>query len=454
MKPLVKFLCGAAFLCSAAASAHSAADPAHDNKNAENKSILFKNVRIFDGKSAKLSGPVNVLIEGNTIRSIGANVTAPGAGAYVIDGSNKTLMPGLIDAHWHAMMAALPPAKMMTAEVADLNFMAAQEANNTLMRGFTSVRDLGGPVFALKRAIDANMVNGPRIWPSGAIISQTGGHGDFRMTYEIPSSGSSALSRGEAAGGGIIADGANEVLKRSREQLMLGATQLKLAAGGGVSSSYDPIDVSQYTEEEFRAAVSAAENWGTYVSVHAYTPKSIQTALKGGVKIIEHAQLMDEPTAKMMAEKGAWFSSQAFIDNEYANPQAGANREKQKKVQAGTDKSFELAKKYKLNIAWGTDILFNPKMTKNQGALLTTMTRWYSPADVLKMATSTNASLLQLSRERSPYPGKLGVIEEGAFADVLLVDGDPIANIKLIAEPAKNLLVIMKDGVIYKNLLE
>lgn len=166
--------------------------------------------------------------------------------------------------------------------------------------------------------------------------------------------------------------------------------------------------------------------------MHAYTPKSIQTALKGGVKIIEHAQLMDE--------KGAWFSSQAFIDNEYANPQAGANREKQKKVQAGTDKSFELAKKYKLNAAWGTGILFNPKMTKNQGALLTTMTRWYSPADVLKMTTSTNASLLQLSGERSPYPGKLGVIEEGAFADVLLVDGDPIANIKLIAEPAQNLL--------------
>lgn len=416
--------------------------------------VLFQNVRVFDGKSSNISAPVNVLVRGNTIQEISASPIRTAPGAQIIHGRQKVLMPGLIDAHWHAMMAALPPARMMTAEVADLNFIAAQEANNTLMRGFTSVRDLGGPVFALKRAIDANMVNGPRIWPSGSIISQTGGHADFRMTYDIPSSGNAALSRGEAIGGGIVADGTNEVLKRTREQLMLGASQIKLAAGGGVSSHYDPIDVAQYTEDEFRAAVSAADNWGTYVAVHAYTPKSIQTALKGGVKVIEHGQLLDEDTAKMMAKKGAWLSSQAFIDNEYANPQAGENRAKQKQVQAGTDESFKWASKYKLKVAWGTDILFNPKMTRNQGALLTTMTRWYSPAEVLKMATSSNAELLSLSGERSPYKGRLGVIEQGALADMLLVDGDPIADIQLIADPSKNLLVIMKDGLIYKNLAE
>lgn len=415
--------------------------------------ILFQNVQVFNGESLKISAPMNVLVEGNKIQKISIHPITVSPEIHVINGTNKVLMPGLIDAHWHAMMAALPAAQMLTIDSADLNFIAAQEANHTLMRGFTSVRDLGGPVFSLKRAIDNKIIDGPRIWPSGSIISQTGGHADFRLPYEIPSHGNQ-LSRGEALGGGVIADGSTEVLKRSREQLMLGASQLKLAAGGGVSSHYDPIDVSQYTEDEFRAAVSAANNWGTYVSVHAYTPNSIKTAVKSGVKVIEHGQLMDDETAKLMAKNNAWLSSQAFIDNEFANPQVGENREKQKQVQAGTDKSFELAKKYKLNVAWGTDILFNPKMTKNQGALLTTMTRWYTPAEVLKMATSTNAKLLSLSGERSPYKGKLGVIEEGALADILLIDGNPIENIKLLADPEKNILMIMKDGVIYKNMME
>jgi imidazolonepropionase-like amidohydrolase len=236
-------------------------------------------------------------------------------------------------------------------------------------------------------------------------------------------------------------------------QLMLGASQIKLAAGGGVASIYDPIDVSQYTEAEFRAAVEAAENWGTYVTVHAYTPRAIQTAIAGGVKCIDHGQLMDEDSAKLMAEKGVWLSLQPFLDNEFANPQTGAGRVKQLQVFAGTDNAYKLAKQYKLKIAWGTDILFDPKMVAKQGAILATMTRWYTPAEVLKMVTSTNAELLALSGPRNPYPGKLGVVEEGALADLLLVDGDPIANIKLIEAPAKNVVVIMKDGKVFKNIV-
>ncbi len=425
------------------------------NKQEESvsKEILFQNVRIFDGKSPKVSDPLNVLVQGNKIQKISRGAIAIAANVQVIDGRERVLMPGLIDAHWHAMMASIPMPLMMTAEVGDLNFYAAKEANSTLMRGFTSIRDLSGPTFSLKRAINSSIVNGPRIWPSGAMISQTGGHGDFRMTYEIPRANNSALSRGEAIGGGVIADGPDEVRRRVREQLMLGATQIKLAAGGGVSSNYDPIDVSQYSEEEFKAAVDAAKNWGTYISVHAYTPQAIQTALRSGVKVIEHAQLLDEPTAKMMAEKKAWLSSQAFIDNEYANPQTGAAKEKQLQVFAGTDEAFRLAKKHKIKVAWGTDILFDPNMTKNQGAILATMVRWYSPAEVLKMATSTNAELLALSGPRNPYPGKLGVVEEGALADLLLVNGNPIDNITLIANPDENFLIIMKDGVIYKNII-
>lgn len=456
MKPLVRNLCRSLLFIGTilALPVHSAVNPSPSNQQLQSKSVLFKNVRVFDGKSSKLSQPVNVLVEGNMIRSIGPNINIPSTDVYVIDGQNKTLMPGLIDAHWHTMMAAIPMNTLLMAEVADLNFLAAQEANNTLMRGFTSVRDLAGSSFSLKRAIDRKIVNGPRIWPSGAMISQTGGHGDFRPTYDIPSTSNGVLSRGEVIGGGVIADGVDEVRKRTREQLMLGASQIKLAAGGGVSSHYDPLDVAQYTEQEFKAAVDAAENWGTYVSVHAYTPKSIQTALKGGVKVIEHAQLMDDQTAKMMAEKGAWLSTQAFLDNEFSNPQEGKNRIKQKEVSAGTDKSYALAKKYKLKVSWGTDILFSPQLAAKQGAILTTMTRWYQPDEVLKMATSTNAELLQLSGERNPYPGKLGVVEEGALADLLLINGDPIADIKLIADPSKNMLVIMKDGQIYKNIVQ
>jgi imidazolonepropionase-like amidohydrolase len=251
----------------------------------------------------------------------------------------------------------------------------------------------------------------------------------------------------------VIADGPDEVRKRVREQLMLGASQIKLAAGGGVSSMYDPIDVSQYTEAEFRAAVEAAENWGTYVTVHAYTPRAIQTAIAGGVQCIDHGQLMDEASAKLMAEKGVWLSLQPFIDNEFANPQSGANRSKQLQVFEGTDNAYRLAKQYKLKVAWGTDMLFDPNMVSNQGAILATMTRWYTPAEVLKLATSNNAELLALSGPRNPYPGALGVVEEGALADLLLVDGDPIADINLVADPDRNFVVIMKDGKLFKDAL-
>jgi imidazolonepropionase-like amidohydrolase len=417
-------------------------------------SVLFENVRLFDGQSSKLSAPTNVLVRGNKIDTVSTEPIPADrrADIQIIDGAGRTLMPGLIDAHWHAMMAAMPMQSLLTADIGYLNLAAGKEASDTLMRGFTSVRDLSGPTFGLKRAIDEGQVNGPRIWPAGAMISQTGGHGDFRMPYEVPAARGAPPSRGESINGGMIADGPDEVSKRVREQLMLGASHIKLAAGGGVSSFYDPIDVAQYTEAEFRAAVEAAENWGTYVTVHAYTPRAIQTAIAAGVKCIEHGQLMDEASARLMADKGIWLSLQAFMDNEFANPPSTPDaRAKQQEVYAGTDKAYELAKKYKLKLSWGTDILFDPGKVSNQGAILATMVRWFEPAEVLRMATSANAELLALSGPRTPYPGKLGVIEESALADLLLVDGDPIADINLVADPAKNFLVIMKDGKIYKN---
>ena len=350
------------------------------------------------------------------------------------------------------MFSGVSQIVAMTADIGYVELQAAQEAGRTLMRGFTSVRDAGGPTFGLKRAIDEGIVDGPRIYPSGAFISQTSGHGDFRLPYEIPRSPSAPLSYAEVVGVAAIADGADQVLLRTREQLMKGASQIKLMAGGGVSSNYDPLDVTQYSEAELRAAVGAAQDWGTYVLVHAYTPNAIQRAITAGVKCIDHGQLADEATARLMAENGIWWSLQPFLDDEDANPKQGPNRAKQLQMMGGTDTAYKLAIKFKIKTAWGTDALFDPRIAARQNAILTKMVRWYTPAQVLKMATADNAELLALSGLRNPYPGKLGRVEEGALADLLLVDGDPIADIKLVDDPAKNFVVIMKDGKIYKNL--
>jgi imidazolonepropionase-like amidohydrolase len=239
-----------------------------------------------------------------------------------------------------------------------------------------------------------------------------------------------------------------------REQLMLGASQIKLTAGGGVSSPHSPLDVSAFTPEELTAAVDAATNWGTYVAVHAYTPTAVRRAIDAGVKVIEHAHLIDDATARYMAEKGVWLSTQPFLAEEAQPFPPGSDQYlKKQQVVAGTDIIYGFVRKYRIKTAFGTDILFSEAQARRQGALLAAMTRWFTPAEVLRMATSTNGELLALSGLRSPYRGKLGVVEEGALADLLIVDGDPIANIRLLEDPERNLRVIMKDGRIYKNIL-
>src|SRR5262245_30273263 len=273
---------------------------------------LFQNVRVFDGKSEKLSGPTNVLVRGNVIEKISAEPLATDrrADSVIIDGGGRTLMPGLIDNHWHAMLVRPSVMQVVAGDVAYLNVLAVAEAKSTLMRGFTTVRDVGGPSFGLKRGIDEGVVPGPRIYPSGAVISITGGHGDFRQLTELPRQIGGPLPLMSQVGASMIADSPDEVRIRTREQLMLGASQIKLTAGGGVASPHSPLDVSTFTEPELRAAVEAAENWGTYVAAHAYTPESIQRSIAAGVKCIEHGHLMDEATAKLMAEKKIWLSTQ------------------------------------------------------------------------------------------------------------------------------------------------
>jgi imidazolonepropionase-like amidohydrolase len=267
---------------------------------------LFQNVRIFDGKSEVLSAPSNVLVTGNTIERISVSpitVEAANADVRVIAADGRVLMPGLIDAHWHAFMAATPQMILMTADAPYLHLLAARQAEATLLRGFTTVRDLGGPVFGLKRAIDEGVMVGPRIYPSGAFISQTSGHGDFRFVFEVPRTLGGPLSHSEVEGIAAIADSPDEVRLRAREQLRNGASQIKLMAGGGVASPYNPIESTQYTEPEIRAGVEAADNWGTYVTVHAYMPRAIRQAVAAGVKCLEHGHLIDEPTAKLLADE-------------------------------------------------------------------------------------------------------------------------------------------------------
>jgi imidazolonepropionase-like amidohydrolase len=382
--------------------------------------ILFENVRIFDGKSDTLSVAMNVLVRGNTIEKISRDPIPADrrSETRIIAGGGRTLMPGLIDMHWHSMLVRPTVATLLAGDIGYLNLIAGAEATDTLMRGFTTVRDVGGPAFGLKRAIDEGIVPGPRIYPSGAIITVTSGHGDFRQPFEVPRVLGAPQSRGEQTGAAMIADSPDEVRVRVREQLLRGATQIKLTAGGGVASPHSPLDASTFTETELRAAVEAAENWGTYVTVHAYTPVSIQRAVAAGVKCIEHGHLMDEPTAKLIAEKGVWLSTQAFPDElADAFPPGSLERAKAIEVFAGTDRTFELAKKYGIKTAFGTDMLFSPQLAPRQGELLTKLVRWYTPAEALVMATGTNAQLLALSGKRKDRANDR-VACEGALADM------------------------------------
>ncbi|MDM9621500.1 amidohydrolase family protein [Rhizobium sp. S96] len=437
---------GAAFFAAAAPPIAFAQAPASPSK------ILLKQAKVFDGKSSTAQSGVQVLIEGSRITAIDTTNSAPPADATVIDCGGRFLMPGLIDAHWHSLFAAVPVATAVTGDPGVIFTASTAEAQRTLLRGFTTVRDVGGPVFSFKQAIDTGVIPGPRIYPSGAMITTSGGHGDLRMLTDIPRT-PAQLSIVETSGGAVIADSAAEVQLRVREQFMQGASQIKMVGGGGVSSPRSPLDMTTFSESDLRAGIAVAQDWNTYVTVHAYAPKTVQRAIAAGAACIEHAHLMDEDTAKLMADKGIWLSIQPFLSAEDAVPLTGPSAERLQQVFAGTLTAYEFARKYKIKTAWGSDMLFSPDMTARQGKMLTHLSRWYSNAEILQMATSTNAELLALSGPRNPYPGKLGVLEAGAFADMLVVDGNPLEDINLLNQPEKSLSVIIKDGKVFKNTL-
>jgi imidazolonepropionase-like amidohydrolase len=408
--------------------------------------LLLSNLKLFDGRNLSLRDGVSILIEAGRVSALPPEGQGP-PDAERIDCGGLTVIPGLIDAHWHATLAGIGQLTAMTADIGYVHLVAAKEAGATLRRGFTTVRDVGGPSFALKRAIDEAIVEGPRIFPSGAMISQTSGHGDFRLLNELPRAANDGLSYTEKAGLAAIADGADAVLMRTREQLMRGASQIKVMAGGGVSSLHDPLDAPQYTERELHAAVEAASDWGTYVCAHVYTPEGITRSIRAGIRCIEHGQLTDENAVRMMADEDIWWSLQPFFGDEDANVKTDPGaRADQARVATGTEHAYRLALEHKVRVAFGTDILMAPNATGSQGRQLAKLTRFMSPLEVLRMATGANGELLAMSGARAPYDGKLGVVEPGAFADLLVVEGDILRDLSFLADTEKSLRLILKGG--------
>jgi imidazolonepropionase-like amidohydrolase len=415
--------------------------------------ILLTNLRLFDGRETRMREGVSVLIDGDRISDLPPDGQGPEE-AERVDCGGRAVIPGLIDAHWHATLCGIGELAGMTADPAYIHLVAAKTAGDTLRRGFTTVRDVGGPSFALARAIDEGLVEGPRFFPSGAMISQTSGHGDFRMIYELPRAANRPLSHAEEIGVAAIADGEDAVLARAREQLMKGASQLKLMAGGGVSSLFDPLNSPQFFERELRAAVEAATDWGTYVCVHVYTTEGVRRAIRAGVKCIEHGQLVDEDTVRMMADEGVAWSLQPFLYDEDANPKPlESQREEQQRIADGTARAYEWAEKYGIRSAFGTDILFNPAGLPRHGAQLAKITQFHAPLDALRQATGSASDILAMSGERAPYPGPVGVIEPGAMADLLVVEGDPETSLDFLIDPDTNLQAIMKGGSFVRNRL-
>ena len=453
------------------------------NGEADKSAIIINNVKIFDGKEV-MEGERNILIYDGMIQKISETeiVTTTVLKEYTIktiNGDSKVLMPGLIDAHWHSFMADIQEREYYISNVGYLHTRAAVEATKTLMRGYTSVRDAAGPSFGLKRAIDDGLLPGPRIYPSGAIISQTSGHGDLRMYPETHKRFGGHMPMVEEYGISLTVDGESEVLAAVREQLRKGASQIKIAVGGGASSAYDPLSTIQFTVEEIEAAVKAASDWGTYVMAHVYTDDGVKRAIEAGVKSIEHGHLISKEVYELISQDDkVWLSTQPFIS------QSGDNAKKEK-VTRKTVKFYDMIREdamengkgvAALAVAFGTDRLRGAAKQREFLGYLQykpvdptpsikqqSIEPWFKPSEILTMATYNNGRLLKLSNKRDPYPqGHLGVIEEGSYADLLIMKENPLhydvtkpdeKGVKLFEDPETNILLIMKDGKIYKNKL-
>jgi imidazolonepropionase-like amidohydrolase len=417
---------------------------------------LFKNVNIFNGTEDKLYENHQVLVEGNIIKAISAGEIEARDGATVIDGNGRTLMPGLIDSHVHLNLTGLF-FSFDQAEFARwdaVGAMAAANARDYLMDGYTTVRELVGP----------------RIYPSGACIGPTSGHGDWRSPRSRALGG--PKSTVEILGFVEIADGPDEIRAATRRNLSNGASQIKLMSGGGVSSKLDPLWSKAYSVEEMKAAVDAAAFFDTYVLVHAYTDETISNALDAGAKVIDHGQMITEASMQKLVEKGAFLSlnTAGFSPILFEHPNFAPGTPSGKKLAVaheGSRNLVELVKKYKPKVVHNVDTVLS---TFAQGRAHRDFEKfqfadWFGNFAMLVSATSAGGELAQLTGKRNPYPGRLGVIEKGAYADILIVEGNPLEDLSVLgasprwfdAEPRgeghAGLMLIMKDGKIFKNTL-
>jgi imidazolonepropionase-like amidohydrolase len=407
--------------------------------------ILFQNCRLFDGLGDELRDGHHVLVEGERIKEV-SDKPIKASGATVFDLKGRTLMPGLIDAHFHAMAADPDFVKMDALPRSFLHQHARNLLEAALRRGFTTVRDAGGADYGLAMAIKAGLIAGPRLFYSGRALTQTGGHADFRGLE----AGSGVCLCGQGSNVfGTIADGVPAVRQAAREELRKGATQIKIMASGGVSSPTDPVWNLQYSEEEIRAIVWEAESWRTYVMAHAYTPEAIARCVAFGVRSIEHANLIDAATAATCAAAGAYVvpTLVTYQALERFGPELGLpaiSLEKLKVVRAAGLQSLEILKAAGVSVGFGTDLL--GAMQAQQSREFTIRAEVLPAAEVLRSATSVNAALLNAE-------GDLGVVAPGAFADLLVVDGDPLADLALLQDQGAHLPVIMKGGSLIKQVL-
>ena len=415
---------------------------------AQAESYLIENVRIFNGVDPELTAG-NVLIEDGVIARVSEDAIEASEHTTILDGGNRVLSPGFIDLHVH--LSGHTPSSLRGASQEVAGAIANDVARHYLDSGFTSIRDAGGTHPSFARAIDAGVVYGPRIFPSGAFISQTAGHGDWRY----PSQPHPMLEGGSqyiGGGGTVLADGVPQHLAAARENLRSGATQIKIMGGGGVMSDYDPIDSLQPSPEEIRAAVQAASDFGTYVLAHAYTNEAIRRLVENGVRCIEHGLLLDDATAKYVKQNDVVISTQLVVYRELANLPGITETHlgKLAVVLEGQENLISLIKKYDITTGFATDLIAGmyPLLTRE----FTERAMYWTPAEVLAQATSESAKVIRMAGKRNRH-GNFGEIREGWVADLLLINGEPLEDISVLRDPQNNLALIMKAGEIVKNQL-
>ena len=416
--------------------------------NAWADAVLINDVRIFNGVDATLS-PGNVLVVDGIIETISEDAIAAPDGATVIAGANRILTPGFIDLHVHLGMHSPRSAGSEHATAVGARSVAA--AKFFLDHGFTTIRDAGGTHPDLARAYNSGQLYGPRVFPSGAIVSQTAGHGDWRNRHD-PHPTHAGTSPYLASDNAILADGVDATLVAVRENLKNGATQIKIMGGGGVMSDYDPIHTLQPSPAEIRAAVQAAGDWDTYVLAHAYTSEAVTRLVENGVRCIEHGLLIDDKTARLVKANDVAISTQLVIFRSLIGIEdlPELQKEKARQVRAGQENLIRLIKKYDITTGFSTDFIFG----QYQGLPreFTERAEFWSNAEVLHQATAESAEIIRMSGKLNRH-GDFGEIREGWVADLLLHNGEVLDDLSVLADPDANLALIMKGGEIIKSKL-